>query len=771
MTPSTRSALAGLCKVVQSFSQAPTLSQLSSGDETLQHTLSIARRLSAGVTKLDPKTPALPLKSIFCDLKADDMNGTPDLFWPALPLTMKHESLFPVAKPDDAVQRLKQLQNDFDDQATPLLAQLTGDLENERLLESLLMLMQRYLTAVPAADAHDTSLYDHARMTGALAAVLAGFDANTLAKLDRDTIDQDNTPVALLVGGDLSGIQDFIYTITSRGAAGALRGRSFYLQLLTDAVLRYTLHKLGLPATNVVYAGGGKFFVLARVSDAAKLTEIQRHTSEVLLRHHAGDLYLSLQSVELRASDFFGGQVSGQWSALGDLQQRAKGRRFSELGDAAFVLFEQHGAGGTPDKQCQVCGNEHPRTALDKTIRKCPQCSSYEALGDALRKANYLAYSLVDPAKSEKLGRYEEALREFGLSVTIAEDAQAVKGKQIIFALSDDGLNQLSQMKGVAVGRRFIANVVPRLHEGDLAPLREAGVDLPEEPIDKVKSFSGMAEQAQGIKRLGVLKMDVDNAGKLFSRGLGSKATLARIAHLSFAINIFFEGWVAHLAAQRNQQDAKAHPERGERLYAVYCGGDDVFFVGAWDAVMALVIDIQSDLKRYANHAGIHASAGVAFISGKYPLFRAAQDADDAEKQAKNAGKNAVAFMDATLKWPEFEATQQRAAQFAHWCSQGGPLNRSFLQTLQGLHLESERAKESAGKRNNKPQYTRATWMAAYQLGRLLEDKRLKGEPEVSGEIEKIRDALQQPNANTVTLALAARWAQFMLRESKSKDK
>ena len=70
-------------------------------------------------------------------------------------------------------------------------------------------------------------------------------------------------PVALLIGGDISGIQKFIYTIASKKAAKTLRGRSFYLQLLTEAVLRFVLGELELPYTNVIYAGGGHFFLLA----------------------------------------------------------------------------------------------------------------------------------------------------------------------------------------------------------------------------------------------------------------------------------------------------------------------------------------------------------------------------------------------------------------------------------------------------------------------------------------------------------------------------
>ncbi|MBC5798353.1 hypothetical protein H5968_25270 [Sphaerospermopsis sp. LEGE 00249] len=47
-----------------------------------------------------------------------------------------------------------------------------------------------------------------------------------------------------LIAGDLSGIQKFIYTISSDGALKSLRARSFYLELVTEEVVQQLLDKL-----------------------------------------------------------------------------------------------------------------------------------------------------------------------------------------------------------------------------------------------------------------------------------------------------------------------------------------------------------------------------------------------------------------------------------------------------------------------------------------------------------------------------------------------
>ncbi len=62
----------------------------------------------------------------------------------------------------------------------------------------------------------------------------------------------------LLVGGDLSGIQKYIYGIIARGAAKNLKGRSFYLQLLIDNIVNFLIKELELFDANIIYKTGGR---------------------------------------------------------------------------------------------------------------------------------------------------------------------------------------------------------------------------------------------------------------------------------------------------------------------------------------------------------------------------------------------------------------------------------------------------------------------------------------------------------------------------------
>ena len=73
-----------------------------------------------------------------------------------------------------------------------------------------------------------------------------------------------------LIVGDLSGVQSFIYTISSAGALKSLRARSFYLELVTEEIVQQLLEALELPRTNIIFAGASKLYILAADSDKTK---------------------------------------------------------------------------------------------------------------------------------------------------------------------------------------------------------------------------------------------------------------------------------------------------------------------------------------------------------------------------------------------------------------------------------------------------------------------------------------------------------------------
>jgi CRISPR-associated protein Csm1 len=303
-----------------------------------------------------------------------------------------------------------------------------------------------------------------------------------------------------------------------------------------------------------------------------------------------------------------------------------------------------------------------------------------------------------------------------------------------------------------------------------------------------VKPFDVLEKQSLGIPRMGILRMDVDNMGDMFPDGLGEKASLARLASLSFAVHLFFEGWVGSLAEKLNQRDKQQ--ERGARLYSIYSGGDDLFFVGSWDAVAELAVEIRADLGRYTNyHPGVHTSAGIVLVGGKYPLSQAAQDAGRAEQAAKSfqwfkekqlMRKDAITFLGKTLPWERFSDPRNDSMNRNVVRGMMGHLNtlvtkqganQQLLRLLMQLQIQFDEAllkRRLAGKEFNKlgePQFPWGPWMwlGDYYLARQARQARGKS-LELEAEIQKIKADIKDNFHNIEWFGLAARWAELLSR-------
>ena len=61
----------------------------------------------------------------------------------------------------------------------------------------------------------------------------------------------------LLYSMDISGIQDFIYTINNKGALKGLRARSFYLEIMMEHLIDELLEKVEISRANQINTGGG----------------------------------------------------------------------------------------------------------------------------------------------------------------------------------------------------------------------------------------------------------------------------------------------------------------------------------------------------------------------------------------------------------------------------------------------------------------------------------------------------------------------------------
>jgi CRISPR-associated protein Csm1 len=272
--------------------------------------------------------------------------------------------------------------------------------------------------------------------------------------------------------------------------------------------------------------------------------------------------------------------------------------------------------------------------------------------------------------------------------------------------------------------------------------------------------------------------MDVDNLGTLFASGLGQGATASRVASLSSALRIFFEGWVNRLCAEveasREMAPVGMAPRRG-LLYGVYSGGDDLFLVGAWDRIPLLARRIKADLAEFAaGSQAVTISAGIAVVDPRLPLHQSAGMAAKALESGSKTycrpdgrEKDAVTLLGETLGWEEFDPIRARVEELARlvsWGTDGERTPRGLLTLLGSLHAmyrrEAAAQAGDGGIDRGRLYYGRWSWMAAHGLGRARD--RAKAE-ETRAALAAIQKGITEPDG-IYYLGLVARWAEYLTR-------
>jgi CRISPR-associated protein Csm1 len=560
---------------------------------------------------------------------------------------------------------------------------------------TIVALLRKYTSRMPAATpwegqekrtVPDISLYDHLKTTAAIAACLYhelgpdDLDLLMSALIERHSDDARlDKCLCALVKGDISGTQDFLYLLTSSGAARGLRGRSFYLQLLTETIAHWILRQLNLPVTNLLFAGGGHFYLLLPYRQTQERIDGLRHNiADKLWKAHRGDLSLTVEYVPVTARDFLEGEGGGKafaekWGAVSQKVNVRKQRKWRDLDDDTMLreLFTARQHGTTAEEMCQVCHGEWVQGVdrLDDGVRKCRRCDSFEELGQKLRDPTHLVVFTAPETPLPERAAWHDVLKGFGAEVwlmrkdkELPREPNGATAATVYTFDSTDFLNgdTLNRFRWgdlpVSYDFRLLADATPvkRNEKGELV----------------IADFSDLAEASQGVKWLGVLRMDVDSLGDVFKDGLGDQATISRMSTLSESLRLFFEGYVPRLCQRYNpvacRQDVGATTQgEKDRLYLIYAGGDDLFVVGAWSALPELAKKIRDDFRRFVGGNHVTLSGGIAIEHQKYPLYQLANDAkhalDDEAKELKRkvsgreVKKDALCFLRTPMGWEQFE--------------------------------------------------------------------------------------------------------------------
>jgi CRISPR-associated protein Csm1 len=659
--------------------------------------------------------------------------------------------------------------------------------------ESLIYLLKKYTWCIPAntMDMDHVSLFDHLKTTAAFADCLYSYYEENKSDFKYDRQDHriqifENQYPVLLVGGDLSGIQKFIYNIASRKAASSLKGRSFYLQLLIDSVIQRIISHPDIQATmaHVVYSSGGKFYMLLPNIEKVKtaLNKLEKEFEKELWDEHHGKLILNIDSVAFayhtKANSIM---ISGRdkdtdlgtlWKTLADKLTSKKNQKFKKLLIDDFNGYFGIKESGGDVKVCAVTGDEltegnifkipKSETTVSKSVK------SHIELGNTLKDCDFNITFKGDDANSNYLSnRLKHKNSIFNVAnylfdqgeLTINEaDFRKISSADVsrVKRINNTDFLAINNLKGKSVSYGF------QFYGGN----KQAYNNFKKRDRTFEELTQSKLNDESSETYLGVLRMDVDGLGEIFINGIPeSMRSFSSYATLSHHLDWFFSGYLNTIKEKYSKH-----------VNILYSGGDDVFAVGRWVELLAFAEDVRNEFRKYVGKEDISISAGIVLTGNKFPIAKAAELAGKAEEEAKKYGldkdknipaqKNAINFLGKSLSWDrEFNIVKLKKNDFLKYIEKEnltrGILHRFML--FDSIRERNERLKGTLDSDENiyVPDLS-YHWNAAYYLKRFMENK--------SETVQSFCKTLQPEMFKDRELelnALAARWAELELRSKK----
>ena len=515
-----------------------------------------------------------------------------------------------------------------------LLKEFQKDLENlfirdKGSINTLLYILLKYTKYIPSAiykSAPDIPLYDHLKTTAAIA--LCNYRSVERKKY-------------LLIMGDLSGIQNFIFYNLKGGesqtvdehATKRMRGRSFLINLIIDSAVRYILEELDLYEFNILWESGGNFLILApNQGDADEKLSTIRERINRFLKDNFGRLYLNMAWL---AVEDIGGEDRGFDDILHELHEVMDDNKSRKYIDFVRENDFYVGKRGGP-YLCPVCGVHF----VSSQGEICDVCKKIENLGNLVGKARYLIRDIS--SSGDFVFDYGNVKVAYSLVASL-DPYHADRGE--VFDISEFKMPNLGTMRGFRILKTFVPSVDSRV-------LSISEILSMDDAIDDRVGKIGDVSSTKG--KMAIFKADVDCLGEIFAKGLkrSGRVTMSLVSTLSFMMDLFFTKEINNIARKNN-------------VYVVFSGGDDLTVVGRYDEVIKFAMDVNRKFRKWTGeNKNIHMSGSIVFFDEKFPIRRGADIAEETLEKAKNyrhninlcAEKgNLVAIFGEVLSWDDLE--------------------------------------------------------------------------------------------------------------------
>ena len=483
-------------------------------------------------------------------------------------------------------------------------------------IDALLNLLESTLSYVPVStrtkELSDISLATYSRLTAGFALAIEEYLADKKCRDYEKVLGQDleafySEKAFLLASFDLSGIQDFIYNIATVGAAKQLKARSLYLDFMGEHIVDSLLEKLELTRANLLYVGGGHaYFILPNTEKTIEiLASFEAEFNQFLVQHFHTGLYVAFGWSPFSANDMT--TTLENYRKVYQTTSRMISQKKISRYDAK-TLLELNQGGKSSQRECAICHSVEKLTKHnDQEV--CHICAGMYRFSKEIQEQYYLV------------------TKEKGLPIGPGAYIRGV---------SKDELAQ-EEWTRVYVKNSYSTDLLKATHVfvGDYKYAE----------IDQYAKLS--QESGQGIKRLAVVRLDVDDLGAAFMAGFsyqegGKFNTLARSATFSRSMSLFFKVYINQFAKEK-------------KLSIIYAGGDDVFAIGSWQDIIEFTICLRQNFIKWTN-GKLTLSAGIGLFPDKTPVSLMAEETGKLEGAAKDNDKDSISIFDKdyTLKFDQF---------------------------------------------------------------------------------------------------------------------
>ncbi|MCK8603003.1 type III-A CRISPR-associated protein Cas10/Csm1 [Desulfoferrobacter suflitae] len=616
-----------------------------------------------------------------------------DYIYPLAPVSPS--TIFPIRQGNGQKIHRQSAENDYAklfEGFVQHLEKLSHRTENLALwFEHFENLMMIFTSSVPAARAGniipDVSLFDHAKVTSALASALYLYHRAT-DSLTAAAVRDDSAKKMLLVGGDFYGIQKFIFSDAgeaARNRSKILRGRSFAVSLMTELAADMLCRNIGIPSVATLLNAAGKFTIIAPNTESAKhaIQTAATQLDDWLMKISFGESALGISWIEVSTGDLVQDRFVASWERLTEAMEHKKCRKIDlDRFGGAVQGYLDHFRNDLRHPLCPFCGKRpssqevEGSTLIGEDASACAICRDHILLGTNLVKRSRLAVATRDAdikGPDKLLEPIFDTYQVAFVSGKLNELARTGK----LLKYWDVYIDEQGEVAR-DVTAKFINGYVPVTRKDDWADERLLAGGKSERKKEElleqmqegaIKTFGHIANKALnlaehgkpcGIEALGVLKADVDHLGLLMAYGLKTEHfTLSRLATLSRQLNWFFALYLPHLL--------KTDDRFGE-IYTVFAGGDDLFLIGPWNRIIELAGFLNRQFTAYVcNNEDVHLSAGITLHKANTPLDRMAEDAEMALARAKSRGRNRLTLFSQTATWNEFHELQKIKIALQRW--------------------------------------------------------------------------------------------------------